>query len=1699
MPRTKPTAVRNAGALLGMRVPTDQPAEEDRHIPEIQDEKQVFTPTNMRVDLFTERRKRKPEADSSSRGMLTRAMSKTGASEQPFQWLNVTGGELIDVVRGAGLRKKKKRRLVRVAVAEKAAVISKPKKKTKPKKRVVIRSLDPSEGSFFLGELSASTESDEIAAALKIKTPLFIESWETTPFCSALSIVISDMTSSSSSSMAESSVETRSHKLEIKLENVEDEKRLEYLLRFEKVTAFFRYFSDNDLRISVLLRSKSLLKKAVIPHILPTEQMFNRHLRYLLQSLRPKKLSKMEIFNDHNTDDGKKYGLVSQVFDVLKQHRADIEHGSRLRQHKDMIPELRGYQLRACRWMLQREKSEILSKSTIPVPWERITAAIWVGGQPTKENIELFLNRCTGHLTYAKPPTPLPVPGGILADEMGLGKTIETLHLLLCRPRPPSTLFIPDTIYPEKKMQKSLDPACSVCQELHSETKHKKWVQCDYCDSWNHAGCVMFDNKDNKEEEEPYCCPFCWRDRCEKEPLRAKTTLIISPAAIVGQWATEIERHTRYGALKVCTYYGIRGLKYYPPSKLAEYDVVLTTYGVLRGEIYHSQGKEFERKTFRKARRRRSAPSPLMDIEWWRIVIDEAQMAESSTAHAARMCQLLKTRNRWAVTGTPINKTVNDLWGLLIFLRAYPYAHKAYWQRDILLPLTQQENFSLISRTQALSHLGENVGPLFWRETKAGISCELGIPPQTEKVQLVFLSEVEAYNYQLTAKLCKRKALELLRKFGHYLTVDDGTSVRLGTRKSMDVFGGKSNDDGINDDSESKNSVVLHRESASAVLSSLLSLRQACCHPMLARSANRAFDRSSESLISLHRRKQATMPEVLQNLISREEKECTQAVRERALVLNGLAGIALIKKDPQSAVECYTQTLELANTDTLWITTPDSSIPKAKRKSYKGKSMVDKTQQLHAVHHLRKTLEIYTNIPIPSTFSAGNIAQLLSDSPSPNKGTRKGSSTPSTPILKNGSSPSKNNTPSPTKATNSSGVQQESSPLSNSLNGDKKSIESPEASYEYEPKSLSDKENIGKRRSARRRLSSSSHSDHSCNSNHNNYTNSSFHSPTSTKYGRGQRSARKMVVRTLEKREREIREEYITSSRLRVAQATSDAMNRMRNTELAWDQGGWEGNFPWWLDALSSISGNESKTETFIGRVIDGLHVRSAMVSKRLLDRCRTLDGLQYVVSRALDDLRKARDVVIKNLKRLHAPEGPPRARVIMTGNCKICCEEHGRKGPACEHCRCLKDMGKYEGQIFQTREVGTSEYGGAINASAVANFTAEKGRRVDAQQEAEFILILRTLYMFTSKRRKKNQRSPMEFLDFIKREYFSLSVWWKAQKYELQEMDELEMSLICIRIRGKDEKISEQEKPYVVEEWQIENMKADYQARDVAARAACATKVGQLFYLRSLATGKDGKQEDGAGKKSNVAYECPICMAEITAKRVGMIVFTCGHLVCYKCGLDLLEFSRKRHSSNSKKAIMVQCPTCRKVTSEHDLGYVERKVNEKPENKDKKECPEEEKILLDESASKYGAKIQTVLSSVLQLLAKDPAVKIVIFSQWTAVLALLGDAFQSYGIDFEAPNPSRKDFHSRLERFKRPSHFGKEQNRSKTKQNWRQRKKIRDGLIDKGCTLLLLQLKSGGQGLNLVEATHVMFVDPSLNPAQHLQVCRSLYFAHPL
>lgn len=79
-------------------------------------------------------------------------------------------------------------------------------------------------------------------------------------------------------------------------------------------------------------------------------------------------------------------------------------------------------------------------------------------------------------------------------------------------------------------------------------------------------------------------------------------------------------------------------------------------------------------------------PTPLTRLRWWRICLDEAQLVESSTAKAAELAARLDGVHRWAVSGTPIARGLEDLHGLMVFLHAWPWSERGHWARAIQRP-----------------------------------------------------------------------------------------------------------------------------------------------------------------------------------------------------------------------------------------------------------------------------------------------------------------------------------------------------------------------------------------------------------------------------------------------------------------------------------------------------------------------------------------------------------------------------------------------------------------------------------------------------------------------------------------------------------------------------------------------------------------------------------------------------------------------------------------------------------------------------------------------------------------------------------------------------------------------------------------------------------------------------------------------------
>ncbi|PMD34610.1 putative SNF2 family helicase/ATPase [Hyaloscypha variabilis F] len=232
-----------------------------------------------------------------------------------------------------------------------------------------------------------------------------------------------------------------------------------------------------------------------------------------------------------------------------------------------------------------------------------------------------------------------------------------------------------------------------------------------------------------------------------REVEKTAATLIIAPPSIVPQWISEINRHAPH--LRVLHYEGIKAKSKVKPAdllkNLASADIVISTYSVLAAEINFTQLNPT--KTLRKESKYPRPKSPIMQLSWWRILLDEAQMVESGVSKAAIVARMIPRENAWCVTGTPVRKDVNDLLGLLVFLRYEPYAStKHIWS-------------SLIS-----SHKNEFrklFGSLALRHNKQSVRDELRLPAQRRYVITMPFTPIEEQHYhELFNQMCEEVGLD---------------------------------------------------------------------------------------------------------------------------------------------------------------------------------------------------------------------------------------------------------------------------------------------------------------------------------------------------------------------------------------------------------------------------------------------------------------------------------------------------------------------------------------------------------------------------------------------------------------------------------------------------------------------------------------------------------------------------------------------------------------------------------------------------------------------------------------------------------------------------------------------------------------------------------------------------------------------------
>ncbi|XP_020592871.1 putative SWI/SNF-related matrix-associated actin-dependent regulator of chromatin subfamily A member 3-like 1 [Phalaenopsis equestris] len=276
---------------------------------------------------------------------------------------------------------------------------------------------------------------------------------------------------------------------------------------------------------------------------------------------------------------------------------------------------------------------------------------------------------------------PEPLRGGMFADDMGLGKTLTLLSLIA-----------------SAKAGASVSYAMVDDVGTSSGTRKRR--------SGNKR--AVGSRKKLKADVD--------------ELLGTKTTLVVCPSSVLTTWITQLEQHTRAGSLQVYLYHGerIKEVKF-----LLRHDILLTTYKTLALEFSSPQ-------------------SPLKEIEWARVILDEAHVIKNFGSQQTKAVVELKAQRRWVVTGTPIQNSSFDLFSLMAFLRFQPFSIKSYWQSLIQRPLDQGCN-SGISRLQALM---AGISLRRMKGTNNGSDSLVLLPPKTVETYLVELTSEEREQYE---------------------------------------------------------------------------------------------------------------------------------------------------------------------------------------------------------------------------------------------------------------------------------------------------------------------------------------------------------------------------------------------------------------------------------------------------------------------------------------------------------------------------------------------------------------------------------------------------------------------------------------------------------------------------------------------------------------------------------------------------------------------------------------------------------------------------------------------------------------------------------------------------------------------------------------------------------------------------------------
>lgn len=265
--------------------------------------------------------------------------------------------------------------------------------------------------------------------------------------------------------------------------------------------------------------------------------------------------------------------------------------------------------------------------------------------------------------------------GGILADDMGLGKTLQAVAVLLS------------------------DSGAGGASD-------------DGAAAESSAEALM----ENAGGNDSASAAAAWQPTvsAEAEQQFGKTSLVVSPASLVYNWLEEIRRYAP--DLKVLVIAGPQAERRGLIEEWQSYDVLVTSYDLLKRDISCYEGKRFSYE-----------------------IIDEAQYIKNHTTAAAKAVKVIESRRKLALTGTPVENRLSELWSIFDFLMpGFLYGYDAF-KKKFEVPVVKYGD------AEAMRRLQQMVSPFILRRLKKDVLKDL--PDKLEENRVVQFDEKQQRVY----------------------------------------------------------------------------------------------------------------------------------------------------------------------------------------------------------------------------------------------------------------------------------------------------------------------------------------------------------------------------------------------------------------------------------------------------------------------------------------------------------------------------------------------------------------------------------------------------------------------------------------------------------------------------------------------------------------------------------------------------------------------------------------------------------------------------------------------------------------------------------------------------------------------------------------------------------------------------------------